>query len=269
MKTRPRFILFCSIFTVQHGHACRRRKEEFPWSSSRGELAPRPQVRALVVQREHADDAHDAQPGQEADALVDAQVDEERPREQDAAAGQGRAEEVVAGEERGGVLRVRQGHVDEDALEDHEAGAAVDDDADDAGDPGEVGPRGPGEDEEADGRQEGPDERGHEAVFLRAEPVRHDVGDEVEVEVRDVGQHAEPAGDEDAGEEDADDAEGEVVVDGVDEREDLEEGVVDSVDQGRVQVHEGDGRVFDGDFDGLDEGGDEHSHRLDILLVDL
>ncbi len=184
--------------------------------SRRRELTPRPQIRALVVEREHADDTHDAQAGQERDALVDAEVDEERAREQDAAAREGGAEEVVAGEEGGGVLRVRQRDVDEDALQDHEAGTAVDDDADDAGDPGEVGPCGPGEDEEADGGQEGSDEGGYEAVFLRAEPVRHDVGDEVEVQVGDVDCRSDAAGDQDAGEEDADDAEGEVVVDGVD-----------------------------------------------------
>ncbi len=212
----------------------------------------------MIVEREHADDAHDAQPRQERDAPVDAEVEEEGPREEDAAAREGGAEEVVPREEGGGVLRVGQGHVDEDALQDDEAGAAVDDDADDGGDPGEVGARGPGEDEEADGGQEGADEGGDEAVFLRAEPVRHDVRDEVEVEVGDVDCRSDAAGDQDAGEEDADDAEGEVVVDGVDEREDFEEGVVDAVYEGRVQVYEGDGGVFDGYFDGLDEGGYHH-----------
>lgn len=226
--------------------------------SRHSEPTPRPQTRTLIIQHEHAENAHHAQRSQQTDALVDAQVDEERPREQDAPARQGRAEEIVAREQRGGVLRVGKRDVDEDALKDHEAGTAVDDDADHARDPGEVGPRGPGEDEEAYGGQEGADECGDEAVFLGAEPVREDVGDEVVVEVGDVGEDAEAAGDEDAGEEDADGAEGEVVVDWIDEREDFEEGVVDSVDEGRVQVYEGDGGVFDGDFYGLDEGGYEH-----------
>lgn len=237
-------------------------------NSRHGKLTPRPQIGALVVEREHADDAHDAQARQQGDAPVDAEVEEERAREEDAAAGHGGAEEVVAGEEGGGVLRVGQGHVDEDALQDDEAGAAVDDDADDAGDPGEVRPRGPGEDEEADGREEGADEGGHEAVLLRAEPVRHDVRNEVEVQVGDVDEGAEAAGDQDAGEDDADDTEGEVIVDGIDEREDFEERVVDPVHKGCVEVHECNGRVFDGDFYGLDEGGYDHFRRLDVLLVD-
>ena len=236
--------------------------------SRRSKLTPRPQTRALVVQREHAQDAHDAQASEQRDALVDAEVEKERPREQDAPAREGGAEEIVAREEGGGVLRVRQRDVDEDALEDDEAGAAVEDDADDARDPGDVGPGGPGEDEEAHGREEGAEERGHEAVFLCAEAVREDVRDEVVVEVGDVGDDADGAGDEDAGEEDADGAEGEVVVDGVDEREDFEEGVVDSVYEGCVEVYEGDRGVFDGDFYGFDEGGYEDLERLDVLQVD-
>lgn len=236
--------------------------------SRRGEFAPGSQTGALEVEREHADDADEAQAREQGDAPVDAEVDEERPREEDAAAGEGGAEEVVGREQGGGVLRVRERDVDEDALEDDEGGAAVDDDADDAGDPGEVGAGGPGEDEEADGREEGRDERGHETVLLRAEPVRHDVGYEVEVEIGDVDERSDGAGDEDAGEEDADDAEGEVVVDRVDEREDFEEGVVDSVHQGRVGVDESDGRVFDGYLQGLNEGGYDRFRRLDVLLVD-
>ena len=152
-------------------------------------------------------------------------------------------------------MRVRQRHVYEDALQDDEAGAAVDDDADHARDPGEVRAGGPGEDEEADGREEGAEEGGHEAVFLGAETVREDVGDEIEIKVGDVDEGAEDAGGEDAGEEDADGAEGEVVEDGIDEREYFEEGVVDSVYQGCVEIYEGDGWVLDGDFHGLDEGG--------------
>lgn len=153
-------------------------------------------------------------------------------------------------------------------MEDDEAGTAVDDDADDAGDPGEVRAGRPGEDEEPHGREEGADERGDQAVLLGAEPPRHDVGNEVVVQVGDVGEGAHGAGDEDAEEEHAHGADGEVVVDRVDEREDFEEGVVDSVDEGCVRVYEGDGRVFDGDFDGFDEGGYEDCKRLDVLLVD-
>lgn len=222
----------------------------------------------MVVEREHAQNPHDAQAREQADAAVDAEVDEQGPSEEDRAAGQGGAEEVVAGEEGGGVLGVGEGHVDEDALEEDEAGSAVDDDADHGRDPGDVWACGPGEDEEAHGREEGGDQGRHEAVLLGAEAAGQDVGHEVEVQVEYVDGDADEAGDEDAGEEDADGAEGEAVVDGVDEGEDFKEGVVDAVDEGGVEVHESDGGVFDGDFEGLDDGGYEHFGGLDVLLVD-
>ena len=105
-------------------------------------------------------------------------------------------------------------------------------------------------------------------MFLGAEAVGHDVRYEVEVEIQAVGEGAEAAGDEDAGEEDADGAEGEAVVDRVDEREDLEEGVVDAVDEGGVEVHKRDGWVLDRDLNGFDKGGYDHSGGFDVLLVD-
>ena len=155
--------------------------------SRRGKLAPRPQPGSPIIQHEHAHDPHHAQPPQQTNPPVHAQVQKQRPREQDTAARHGRAEEVVAREQGGGVLRVGERHVDEDALEDDEAGGAVEDDADDGGDPGDGGAGGPGEDEEADGGEEGAEEGGDEAVFLGAEAVGEDVGDEVEAEVEDVG----------------------------------------------------------------------------------
>ena len=88
--------------------------------------------------------------------------------------------------------------------------------------------------------------------------MREDVRHQVEVEVSDVGGHADAAGDEDAQEGDADLAEGEAIHDRVDEGEDFEEGVVDAVDEAGVEVHERDGGVLDGDFDGLDERVDDH-----------
>lgn len=151
-------------------------------------------------------------------------------------------------------MRIAHGHVDEDALEDDKGAAGVDGDADDGDDPmdGRVGR--PGEDEEADDGAEDADQSGHEAVFLRAHAVGEDVRDEVEVEVGDVGGDAEDAGDEDAEEDDARLADAEAVHGAVDEGEDFEEGVVDCVDDGGVDVDKGDGRVFDGDFEGFDQG---------------
>ena len=237
--------------------------------SRHGELAPRPQTRAFPIQREHTDDTHDAQSGQCGDALVDAQVEEERPREQNAAARHGGTEEIVAREERGRVLWVRQRHVNEYALEYHEDGNGEHDYTDDAGDPRDIRSCGPSEDEQAGRREEGCDERGHETVFLRAKPVRHDIGHEVEVQICDVRQRSDPTGDEDASEDDADGAEGEVVEDRVDEREGFEEGVVDPIDEGGVKVYKSDGRVFDGYLQRFDDGGYDRFRGLDVLLVDL
>ncbi len=59
-----------------------------------------------------------------------------------------------------------------------------------------------------------------------------------------------------------------MVVAGVDEGEDFEEGVVDSVDEGGVHVYEGDGGVFDCDFERFDERVDGHGGGFEALLVD-
>ncbi len=176
--------------------------------------------------------------------------------------------EIVAREQAGRVLRVAERHVDEDALHDDEDRGAVDGDADDGRDPVDVRVCGPGEDEEPEGGPEGGEEGGFEAGFLRAQAAFEDVGDEVEVEVGDVGDDAQEAGDEDTGEDDANHAGGETVHGRVDEREDFEEGVVDAVDEGGVEVHERDGGVLDGDFDRFDQRVENDSGRLEALLVD-
>ena len=89
------------------------------------------------------------------------------------------------------------------------------------------------------------------------------------MQVSGVGYDAQEAGDENAGEDDADGAEGEVVVAGVDEGEDFEEGVVDAVDEGGVHVYESDGGVFDCDFEGFDERVEGDGSGFEALLVDL
>ena len=97
--------------------------------------------------------------------------------------------------------------------------------------------------------------------------MAQDVRDEVPAEVGGVDSDADEAGDEDAGEDDANDAEGEAVHGWVDEGEDFEEGVVDAVDDGCVEVHEGDGWVFDCDFDGFDERVEDYGGGFQALLV--
>lgn len=189
--------------------------------------------------------------------------------EEDAAAGECAPEEVVGGEEAGGVHGVAEGDVDEDALHDDEDGGAVDGDADGGDDPADGLAGGPGEEEEADGGTEGGDEGRDEAVLLGAHAVLHQARVGIVVEVADVDADADEAGDEDAEEDEADLAEVEAVVDRVDEGEDLEEGVVDAVDDGGVDLDEHDGRVLEGDLEGLDEGVDEDVGDLHVALVDL
>lgn len=53
------------------------------------------------------------------------------------------------------------------------------------------------------------------------------------------------------------------------EREDFEEGVVDTVEEGGIYVDEEDGRVFDRDFNGLDKGVDEDTGCCQVTLIDL
>lgn len=144
-------------------------------------------------------------------------------RKQDTAAGKSTAEEVVCGEETGGVPRITERHVDEDGLHDDEDGSAVDGDANGGHDPVDGGAGGPGEEEEADGWADGGGQRGDETLFLDGPAVLFDAGVHPEVEVGGVDCDTDDAGDEDTEEDKADLAEVHAVEDGVDEREDLED----------------------------------------------
>ncbi|KUI54773.1 hypothetical protein VP1G_10638 [Cytospora mali] len=193
----------------------------------------------------------------------------QRPSEQDTPASQRRPEKVVPGKQARRVLRVADGDVDEDALHHDEHGGAVDGDAYGGRYPGEARGGSPGKDEEADGGAERREESGHEAVLLHRPPFRPDARVHVEVDVADVYRDADDAGYHDAQEDQADLPGGHVVVDRVDEREHLEEAVVDPVYDCRVDLHEEDGRVLEGDLDGLDQRLDQDPRRLQVALVDL
>lgn len=188
-----------------------------------GEFTERPKLGAVKVQQPDTNNTNDAQPAEQAGAPGHAEVAEEWVGKQDAPAGEGAAEEVVCGEEAGGVHGVGQGDVDEDALHDDEDGATVDGDADGGDDPVDGGAGGPGEEEEADRGSDGGREGGYEALLLLAHAVLCGPGVLDEVEVGDVAGDAEEAGDEDAEKDEADLAEVHAVVDGVDEGEDLED----------------------------------------------
>lgn len=128
---------------------------------------------------------------------------------------------------------------------------------------------GPAEEEETDWREDGGEEGGFETVFLRrrgGEGAEARV--EVEIEIRRVDGGAEDAGDDDADEDKAELAEGEAVEGGIDKGKGFKEAVIDAVDEGGIQVHKGDGRVFVGDLEGFDERAHEDGPRGEVRLGD-
>ena len=241
-----------------------------PLFSRRGDskLAQLPHPRPKEIEHPDAHDANGAQPAQQSGAAGDAEVAKQGFREEDAGERERAPEEIVAREQAGRVLRVAERHVDEDALHDHEDGRAVYDDADGGRDPVDVGARGPGEYKQADGGAEGGDQGGHQTVLLDGESLAADARVHVEVQVRDVDDDADQARDQDTQEKEAELAVVHAVVDWVDKREDLEEGVVDAVDDGGINLHEEDGRILDCDFERLDQGVDEHGAPVQVALVD-
>ena len=241
---------------------------EFKPSSRSRELGSRPQFRSCEVEREHANDAQRAQPRQQACPLSHSQIDEQWARKEDAPACQRRSEEVVAGEQGGCVLWVRERDVDEDALHDDEDGGGVDGDTNDWGDPVDIRVRRPGKDEEADRRPKGADESRLEPVFLRSEAVFQNIGDKVEVKVGEVRGDTGATGYQDTQEDDTDCAEREAIHHRVDQRKNFEEGVIDAIDEAGIHVHEGDGWVFDCDLDRLDQRVYNHRGRVQALFVD-
>lgn len=75
----------------------------------------------------------------------------------------------------------------------------------------------------------------------------------VEVQVSEINKQRERSAEEAGRECEADLAEVEAVHGWEDEGEDLEEGVVDAVEEGGIDVYEEDGGVFDGVFDGFNK----------------
>lgn len=186
-------------------------------------LAKRSELATIKVQQPNTNDANDTQTSQETGALSDAKVVEQRVREQDTTAGKSTAEEVVRGEETGGVPRVTKRHVDEDGLHDDEDSGTVDGDADGGHDPVDGSAGGPGEEEEANGWADGGGQGGNETLFLDRPAVLFDTRVHPKVEVGGVDRDTNDTGNEDTEEDKADLAEVHAVEDGVDEGEDLED----------------------------------------------
>ena len=127
----------------------------------------------------------------------------------------------------------------------------------------------PPEPKQGCGHEKHRSERGHEAVFLGAQPVLLDVRDEVEVLVRHVDADADEAGHHNTQKHQAQLADVEAVHAHVDQGEGFEEGVVDGVEEGGVDVREEDGGVLDADFRRDDEGVVDYLGKFGVSLVDL
>lgn len=177
-------------------------------------------------------------------------------------------EEVVCSEQVGGVYGVVEGNVDEDVLYDYKDCGVIDCDIDGRDNLVDGGVGGLGEEEEVDGWIKCCWESRNEVVFLGVEVVFDEMGVGVVVEVVNIDIDINYVGDEYVEEDKIDLFEVYVVVNGVYQREYFEEGVVDIVDDGSVDLNEEDSRIFECDFEGFDECFNEDSRDFYVLLVD-
>lgn len=186
-------------------------------------LAQSAQPGTIKVQQPNTNNTNHAQTTQQTRTLGHAQVTIQRMREQHTTTGQSASKEVVCSKQRSGILRVTKRDIDKDGLHDDKHRGAVHSNTDGGHDPVNGGSGSPCEEEQTDRGTKGCGQSGQETVFLDGEAEAGDAWVNKEVEVGSVGDDADEAGDEDAEEDEADFAEGHVVVDGVDEGEDLED----------------------------------------------
>jgi len=177
--------------------------------------------------------------------------------------------EIIRRKQTRRILWIASRDVDRNALEDDKDPRGKDSDADNGDDPVEISSSGPAKEEEADGRQDDGEEGWFETVLLRGRGGEGaEARVEVEVEVSGVDRGAEDASDDDTDEDEAELAEGEAIEGWIDEGEGFKEAVVDAVDEGGIKVHEGDGGVFVGDFEGFDQRAGKDGARGEVRLGD-
>lgn len=234
-----------------------------------GKLAQRAQPSTKVVKQPDTHNTNDTQPTKQTSSPRNTKILKQRMSKQHTPASQRTAEEIVRREQASRVHRITQRDVHEQALHHDEHGRTVDSNTDGRRDPVDRGTRRPGKQEQTDGGTDGCWQCGNETGFLDWESEAHDARVHPEVQVGEVDCDTEDARDQDTQEDQADLAEIHVVIDRVDEGEYLEEGVVDAVDDGGVDLDEEHGGVLDGDFQGLDQGVDGYGGDFHVALVDL
>lgn len=224
---------------------------------------------AVEIKQPDSDNANNAQPTKKTDTFGNTQVAKERVCKQDTPTRQRTAEEIIRSEEAGSVHGVAEWNVDEYALHDDEYGGAVDGDPDCGRDPVDRGASCPGEEEETDGGTNRGWESRDQALFLHGESEARDARIHPEVEVGGVRGDAENAGYQDTEKDQTNLAEVHVVIDWVDEREHLEERVVDTVDDCGVDLNEEHRWILEGDFDRLDQSINGNVRDTHIALINL
>ena len=106
-------------------------------------------------------------------------------------------------------------------------------------------------------------------MLLGSQSLLEDIRYEVEPQIRKVDRHSNDASHDDRKKHDRHLADAEPIYLQIHERENLEEGVVDTVCQRGVNVDEKESRVFDADFQRLGESIEEFCGELRALAIDL
>ena len=95
------------------------------------------------------------------------------------------------------------------------------------------------------------------------------IRDQHELKVQAVDSNTNKTCHKNTSENHTDHAEGEAIVDGIDQREHFKEAIVYPVNKSSVEIHERDGWILDGNLKGLNDGIDKDSRRSKVLLIDL
>lgn len=120
-------------------------------------------------------------------------------------------------------MRIAERDVDENTLHDNEDSGTIDGDTDGGHDPVDRFPGCPSKDKQADSRTKGSGKSGEQTIFLDGETEAGDARVHEEVEIGTVDSNADQAGDENAEEDKTNLTERHVVVNGINERENLED----------------------------------------------